>query len=117
MQLHKTSIFGIGIFLFGYFLWNLDIHFCDSVRATRRDWGMPYGFVLEGHGWWHIFTGLGVYYSLVYEEYLRCFLTGTEDYYKFSWSWGLPVVYCIDKHGLERHRAIKKLAEYDKKNL
>lgn len=116
-QLHKTSIFGVGIFLLGYFLWNLDIHFCDFARATRREWGIPYGFVLEGHGWWHIFTGIGVYYSLVYEEYLRCFLTGTEKYFQFTWIWGLPVVYCIDKQGLERYRSVQKLAEEDKKHI
>ena len=55
----------------------------------------------------HIFTGIGVYYSLVYEEYLRCFLTGTEKYFQFTWIWGLPVVYCIDKQGLERYRSVQ----------
>ncbi|RLV91935.1 Alkaline ceramidase YDC1 [Spathaspora sp. JA1] len=87
-QLDQTCKYGIGLFLFGYFLWNLDIHFCDFARLTRRKWGMPYGFVLEGHGWWHIFTGAGIYCSLVYEEYLRCFLTGTEKFYEFKWVGG-----------------------------
>ncbi|CAI5759569.1 unnamed protein product [Candida verbasci] len=114
-QLNKTAIFGVGIFLFGYFLWNLDIHLCDLLRSTRHYVGMPFGFLTEFHGWWHILTGTGVYYSLVYEEYLRCFLTGTEQYYEFSWIWGLPVVYCIDKPGLERARAIKKLKLEDDK--
>ena len=117
-QLHTTLILGIGLFLLGYLLWNLDIHFCTQVRIARRNWGMPYGFVLEGHGWWHILTGSGVYCSLVYEEYLRCFLTGTEKFFQFQWAYGfLPVVYCIDKPGLQRHRAVKKLAEEDSKYL
>lgn len=95
---------GVGLFGFGYFLWNLDIHFCSFARATRRNWGMPYGFVLEGHGWWHIFTGAGVYCYIVYEEYLRCFLIGTAKYYRFTLVWGLPVVECIDVKGLEKYR-------------
>ncbi|KAK6460482.1 ceramidase [Scheffersomyces coipomensis] len=122
-QLYKTMTIGVLIFLLGYFLWNLDIHFCTFVRGKRRDWGIPYGFVLEGHGWWHIFTGTGVYYYLVYLEYLRCFLQGTDEFFEFKWVAGLPVVYCIDKHGLQRHKAIKALAaadaelsELDKKN-
>ncbi|KAI5965964.1 YDC1 [Candida pseudojiufengensis] len=116
-QLNYCAVFGVGIFLFGYFLWNLDIHFCDQVRITRRQWGIPYGFILEGHGWWHIFTGTGVYFSLIYEEYLRCFMTGTEKFYKFNWQYGLPVVTCINPQGLERYRSVQKLKIEDEKNL
>lgn len=120
-QMFKTMVLGICLFLFGYFLWNLDIHLCTSVRAVRRDWGMPYGFVLEGHGWWHILTGTGVYFYLVYEEYLRCFLQGTDKFYTFKWKYGLPIVCCIDYEGLKRYREVKKLAEADelesKKNI
>lgn len=116
-QLFRVMVFGVSMFLLGYFLWNLDIHLCSLVRAKRRDWGMPYGFVLEGHGWWHIFTGTGVYFYLVYEEYLRCFLQGTNEFYKFKWIYCLPVVYCVDAPGLDRHNAVKKLAEEDSKFL
>ncbi|CAD1812966.1 Ceramidase family protein [Candida parapsilosis] len=112
-QMNMMAVLGIGLFFFGYILWNMDIHLCDQVRSTRRDWGMPYGFVLEGHGWWHIFTGSGVYYCLIYEEYLRCFLTGTEKYFTLSWILGWPVVTCIDPEGLRKYQAIKTLAEHD----
>ncbi|EGV63487.1 alkaline ceramidase ydc1 [Yamadazyma tenuis] len=106
-NMHKTMSLGIGLFLLGYIFWNLDIHFCSSIRSIRRNVGIPYGFVLEGHGWWHVFTGLGVYYYLVYEEYLRCFLTKTERFYHFQWKFGLPVVYCHDKDGLAKFRNAK----------
>lgn len=112
-NLRKTMYLGISIFLLGYVLWNLDIHLCDLVRATRRRWGMPYGFVLEGHGWWHIFTGTGVYYYLVYIEYLRCFTTGTEAFYAFRWVRGLPVVELVDAPGLDRFRAVRDLKRLD----
>lgn len=111
-NLFVTMMSGVGLFLFGYFLWNLDIHLCSKIRLIRRYIGMPYGFILEGHGWWHIFTGLGVYYYLVYEEYLRCFLTGTEKFYDFQWTFGLPIVVCNDVEGLKKFRA----GALDKKN-
>lgn len=112
-QLYKVMLLGVAIFLLGYLLWNLDIHFCSNVRGLRRSWGIPYGFVLEGHGWWHILTGTGVYFYLVYEEYLRCFLIGTEKFYKFKWVFGLPIVDCIDKEGLEHYWSVRKLAKGD----
>ena len=112
-QLYRTMFFGVSIFLLGYFLWNMDIHFCDYVRGKRREWGMPYGFVLEGHGWWHILTGTGIYYYLVYEEYLRCFLTGTEKFFTFKWVAGLPIVSCVDAVGLEKYKANQHLKQLD----
>lgn len=104
-QLNRTMIFGVSIFLLGFFLWNVDIHLCPQARATRREWGIPYGFILEGHGWWHIFTGTGVYFYLVYEEYLHCWVTGTQKFYAFEWIYGLPVVVLKDEAGLDAFRA------------
>jgi dihydroceramidase len=52
-HLLKTLIIGLTAFLSGYALWNLDIHLCGTWRRYRRNVGMPYGFLLEGHGWWH----------------------------------------------------------------
>lgn len=108
-NLDRTMIWGVGLFLFGYFLWNIDIHFCSGLRSIRRTVGIPYGFILEGHGWWHIFTGLGVYYYLVYEEYLRCFLVGEEKFFKFDSFIGLPMVVCHDEVGLKKFRSSKKV--------
>jgi dihydroceramidase len=116
--LHKMNVTmytGVGFFLLGYALWNTDIHFCDVARSTRRQLGIPYGFLLEGHGWWHIFTGTGVYYYIVYQEYLRCFLQGTQKFYGFKRVYGLPLVYLKDEEGLLRFRKTKELQ--NKKNI
>jgi dihydroceramidase len=43
--------------LFGYFLWSIDYHLCGYVTAFKRSIGLPWGFIFELHGWWHIFTG------------------------------------------------------------
>ncbi|KAH8177745.1 ceramidase domain-containing protein [Sarocladium implicatum] len=50
---------GIGVFLGGFFIWNLDNIFCDQARGYRRAIGLPWGVFLEGHAWWHLMTGLG----------------------------------------------------------
>lgn len=44
--------FGLSIFLGGFGLWHLDNEYCSKLVGWRREIGMPWGFVLEGHGWW-----------------------------------------------------------------
>lgn len=80
-QMTRLLVGGIFFFLFGFFLWNLDVHFCPSITTWKHLVGLPYGFLLEGHGWWHFFTGLGVYYYLVSLEFLRLFIIGKQDGY------------------------------------
>jgi dihydroceramidase len=36
----------------GFLIWNLDNIFCGTLRRWRRDIGLPWGILLEGHGWW-----------------------------------------------------------------
>lgn len=43
---------GLSIFLGGFSLWHLDRAYCYSWRRWRREIGLPWGLVLEGHGWW-----------------------------------------------------------------
>jgi dihydroceramidase len=57
-------------FLFGYFLWSIDFHLCKYVTAFKRSIGLPWGFIFELHGWWHIFTGIGAYIGMALVEYL-----------------------------------------------
>lgn len=44
--------FGLSIFLGGFGIWQLDNVYCSKLIKWRREVGMPWGFVLEGHGWW-----------------------------------------------------------------
>lgn len=50
---------GIGLFLTGFFLWNMDNIYCRYLKTARNHILLPWSIVLEGHGWWHLFTGLG----------------------------------------------------------
>lgn len=116
-KLYSTMIKGVILFLTGYVLWNMDIHFCDYARRTRRSWGMPYGFILEGHGWWHIFTGTGVYFYLVSVVYLNFFLLGTESFFELRTKLGFPYIVCVDKFGLQHYRDVQTLKKKDEQFL
>lgn len=49
--------YGLTVFLGGFAIWSLDNKYCSNLRRWRRDIGLPWGILLEGHGWWHIMTG------------------------------------------------------------
>ncbi|KAF8251487.1 alkaline phytoceramidase, partial [Wilcoxina mikolae CBS 423.85] len=70
-EMTKLWRFGAFFFFSGYMMWLVDMFRCDDLRRMRATTGMPAGFVLELHGWWHILTALGVYDYMVFVEYLR----------------------------------------------
>ena len=43
---------GLSIFLGGFGIWHLDNEYCSTIRGWRREIGLPWGILLEGHGWW-----------------------------------------------------------------
>lgn len=43
---------GLSIFLGGFLVWHLDNVHCARLIKWRREIGLPWGFLLEGHGWW-----------------------------------------------------------------
>ncbi|RSL68393.1 hypothetical protein CEP54_002824 [Fusarium duplospermum] len=47
------------ICLFGYFIWNIDLEFCAELRDLRARVGLPWAWIFEFHGWWHILTAVG----------------------------------------------------------
>lgn len=46
--------YGLSIFLGGFAIWNLDNQLCSTLRVWRRQVGLPWGILLEGHGWWYV---------------------------------------------------------------
>jgi dihydroceramidase len=46
--------YGLAMFLGGFLIWNLDNQFCPTLRRWRRAAGLPWGLLLEGHGWWYV---------------------------------------------------------------
>ena len=53
--------FGLTVFLGGFAIWGLDNVYCSTLRRWRHEVGLPWGILLEGHGWWHLMTGWGAY--------------------------------------------------------
>lgn len=47
---------GAAIFALGFFVWNLDNIFCNTITGWKQAVGWPAAFLLEGHSWWHILT-------------------------------------------------------------
>ncbi|KAH9865654.1 hypothetical protein J1614_009240 [Plenodomus biglobosus] len=86
--------FGLSIFLGGFAVWHLDNGYCSTLIKWRREIGMPWGFVLEGHGMWHLMTGTGAYYYIVWGIWLRHCLNYRQDEYELVWPniWTVPSV-------------------------
>lgn len=82
---HRLLLTGSGIF--GYFLWSIDFHLCSYVTAAKRSIGMPWGMILELHGWWHIFTGMGAYVGMALCEYLVTLEEGRTDKVEEGFVW------------------------------
>lgn len=86
--------FGLSIFLGGFAVWHLDNVYCSTLIKWRREIGMPWGFVLEGHGMWHLMTGTGAYYYIVWGIWLRHCLNYRQDEYELVWPniWTVPSI-------------------------
>lgn len=97
------ATFGISLGLLGYFLWNIDFHLCGYVTAVKRYVGMPWGFLLELHGWWHILTGIGAYVGMALVEYLVTMEEGTTSRVEDGFVW--PVRAVLSNLGAEDEKA------------
>ncbi|KAI9801952.1 MAG: hypothetical protein M1825_003007 [Sarcosagium campestre] len=76
---------GLTLFIGGFGIWSLDSIYCPELRAWRRKMGLPWGILLEGHGWWHIGTGLGAYFYITWAIWLRHCLNGRQEEYELDW--------------------------------
>ncbi|KAM5431442.1 alkaline ceramidase ydc1 [Microsporum ferrugineum] len=77
--------YGLSTFLGGFAIWNLDNEYCSNLRTWRRELGLPWGILLEGHGWWHLLTGIGAYMYITWGIWLRHCLNGRQDDYRLHW--------------------------------
>lgn len=58
-QMRFLVTIGLATFITGFVIWNLDNIYCNSLIRWRHRIGLPAALFLEGHGWWHILTGIG----------------------------------------------------------
>ncbi|CZS89867.1 probable alkaline ceramidase [Rhynchosporium graminicola] len=106
-NMYAMVALGLAIFLGGFGFWNLDNHFCSTLRSWRHQIGLPWGILLEGHGYWHLMTGVGAYYYIVWAIWLRHCLNERQDEYVLDWTsiFRLPEV--ISMEDADRKRAPK----------
>ncbi|KAI1327569.1 alkaline phytoceramidase [Xylariaceae sp. FL0255] len=76
---------GLTIFLGGFLIWNLDNIYCNTVRSWRHQLQLPWAIVLEGHAWWHLMTGIGAYFYIMWRVWIHMCLDGVEDKYQLFW--------------------------------
>ena len=76
---------GLGVFLGAFGIWTLDNIYCQTLREWRHEIGLPWGILLEGHGIWHLGTGLGAYYYITWGLWLRHCLNGRQDEFEMIW--------------------------------
>ncbi|KAI5810114.1 alkaline ceramidase-like protein [Peziza echinospora] len=76
---------GLACLAAAFTLWNIDTVFCGELIGWRRWLGLPWGFFLEGHGHWHLLSGLGGYYYITYGLYLRYCLEKRQSEYELVW--------------------------------
>ncbi|KAH8727469.1 ceramidase [Phaeosphaeriaceae sp. PMI808] len=91
-RLGSMATFGISSGLFGYFLWNIDFHLCGYVTAFKRAIGLPWGFIFELHGWWHILTGIGAYVGMALVEYLVTIEEGQTGRIEEGFAWPVKAI-------------------------
>ncbi|MCJ1240020.1 hypothetical protein MMC14_008020 [Varicellaria rhodocarpa] len=104
---------GLSIFLGGFGIWHLDNEYCSTIRGWRREIGLPWGILLEGHGWWHIMTGIGAYFYITWGIWLRHCLNGRQEEYALVWPHliSLPeIVKAPDADGVSKKTGQKKTA-------
>jgi len=90
-EVHKLTTWGSIIFVTGFIIWNIDNAICSSLTVWKRSIGMPWSFLLELHGWWHVFTGAGAYIFIALVEYLTSEDAGKPLGGRFAWPVGMLV--------------------------
>jgi len=84
-QMWKMVATGLSGFLGAWTIWNLDNIYCSTITEWRRSMQLPWAIVLEGHAWWHLGTGIGAYYYIVWRIWVDRCLNGEEDKFQLAW--------------------------------
>lgn len=90
-EVKKLATWGAVIFVSGFAIWNIDNAICSILTTAKHSIGMPWSFILELHGWWHIFTGIGAYIFIALVEYLTSEEAGQPLGNRFAW----PIGYIV----------------------
>lgn len=90
---------GMGSIALGFLIWNLDNTFCPTIRRWRHQVGLPWGILLEGHGWWHLFTGIAQYFNITWSIWMRYCVEGKQDDFEMVWPSMFTSVPAVERSG------------------
>jgi len=62
---------GLAMYLVGFFLWNIDTHFCWRVQEFRAAVPEILRPLTQLHGWWHLLAGYATYMNILYWQHHR----------------------------------------------
>ncbi|KAF9885230.1 hypothetical protein FE257_000590 [Aspergillus nanangensis] len=89
LSIRKTfrciAFFGCFSFLFGYFVWLIDEWACGMLTGTKHYVGLPFAFLLELHGWWHVFTAIGGYIAVAVVDVITSDEVDSNTINQFAW--------------------------------
>ncbi|KAI9631910.1 ceramidase [Dioszegia hungarica] len=88
----NTLLSGIATFIVGFIIWNVDNYFCDVLRRGQELLG-PLGFILQGHGYWHLMTGYGSFLIMTASTYLQLAIKTSPELYDYDGSAWFPTVH------------------------
>lgn len=71
--------------ILGFTCWNLDNWACDWLRQGRSQLGPNLAWLLQFHGWWHVFAALGSYTYIVANQYLQLIMEGRDAEFELTW--------------------------------
>ncbi|KAK3394006.1 ceramidase [Podospora didyma] len=84
-EITNLALSGTMMFFAGFVLWVLDNTFCHYLIIARKEIQLPWAVLLEGHGWWHILTGLA-YQMILWQVWLNRCLDGGENDWMLQWT-------------------------------
>lgn len=88
----RSNLFkGIGIFLLGFAIWNIDNILCEGLTGLRQGRGELVNMLTQGHAWWHLLTGLGASRIIMALTHLTVSIRRPDDF-EFGYILGQPYV-------------------------
>ena len=69
-QIRSLVTFATWMAMSAYGIWNIDVNFCPTLTRWKRNVGMPWGVLLELHGYWHLMTAISSYTFMAIIEFL-----------------------------------------------
>lgn len=92
-QIVRVFIMGCFFFSLGFILWNADNLLCQQLMTIKKKIGMPFSFLFELHGWWHLLTGYGTMLMSHAAMLLVLIITEGPQHFELKmWGGWLPIV-------------------------